>query len=277
MADITQAEIARLEEQAGRLRRHLICTFHAGGGGHYGGCLSILEILTALYYHAMRYDPTNPKDPDRDRFVLSKGHASVALDCALAEAGFFPVEWLDRYLAPDSPITTHPDMHRTPGVEMSSGSLGHGISVALGMALAAKMDGKDYRVFTVIGDGESHEGTVWEAAMAAAHHKLDNLIAVTDRNRLSMDGPTVEVMGLEPLAEKWRAFGWAVREVDGHDVGQLAQALDGVPFEVGKPSMVIAETVKAKGLPWGEGQTEWHYGKLTAEQFEELACTWEEG
>ena len=277
MTDIPEQALAGLERRATAIRRHLIRTFYKGGGGHYGGCLSPIEILTVLYFHAMRYDPANPKDPERDRFILSKGHASVALDCTLAEAGFFPVQWLEKYMTPDSPITTHPDMHRTPGVEMSSGSLGHGIGVALGMALAARMDGKRYRVFTLIGDGESDEGTVWEAAMAAAHHKLDNLIAITDRNHLSMDGPTAQVMDLEPLAEKWRAFGWGVREVDGHSLRQLADAFDAAPFQAGRPSMIIAHTVKGKGLPWAEGRTEWHYGVLTTEQFSELASGWEEG
>ncbi|MGD2146159.1 MAG: transketolase [Anaerolineae bacterium] len=260
--------IDSLEKRAASIRADLIRTFYQGGGGHFGGCLSAIDILTALYFHAMQYDAADPKDPDRDRFVLSKGHASVAHDCTLCAAGFFPREWLETYATLDAPISTHPDMHRTPGVEMSTGSLGHGISVALGMAIAAKRDQKEHRIYCLIGDGESHEGSVWEAAMAAAHHGLDNLIVITDRNQLSMDGPTCEVMTLEPLAEKWRAFGWGVREIDGHQMGEIVAALDDVPFEGGRPSQIIARTVKAKGLELAEGVTAWHYGSLSTEDME---------
>jgi transketolase len=223
----------------------------------------VVDVLAALYFHALRYDPKSPRSPDRDRFVLSKGHAAVSLACTLAEAGFFPKEWLKTYTTLDAPVTQHPDMHRTPGVEVSTGSLGHGIGVALGMALAAKKDSKPHRVFCLIGDGESHEGSVWEAAMAASHYGLDNFVVITDRNQLSMDGPTCEIMRLEPLADKWRAFGWGVRVVDGHDMRQVVAALDELPFESGRPSQIIACTVKGKGLWLAEGVTEWHYGSLS--------------
>lgn len=258
-------DVATLEKTAREVRKALITTFYEGQGGHFGGCLSPIDILVALYFHSMNYDASHPKDPRRDRFVLSKGHASVALDCTLAEAGFFPKELLRTYNTLDSPITQHPDMHRTPGVEASTGSLGHGIGIAVGMALAAKLDEKKHRVFCLIGDGESHEGTVWEAAMAAAHYHLDNLVVITDRNGLCMDGPTESVMALDPLAEKWRAFGWIVREVNGHAMSELMTALDSVPFQTGSPSQVIAHTVKGKGLRLAEGVTAWHYGSLSAD------------
>ncbi|MFC2031270.1 transketolase [Chloroflexota bacterium] len=261
-------DIGELTRTAIRVRRCLIQTFYEGGGGHFGGCLSAIDALTALYFRTLRVDPKDPSNPDRDRFVLSKGHAGVALECTLAEAGFFPKEWLKTYGSLDSPIPTHPDMKVTPGVDMSTGSLGHGMAVAAGMALAAKGDGRDFRVFTLIGDGESHEGSIWEAAMAAAHYGLDNLTAITDYNGMSMDGPVCDVMGLEPLAEKWRSFGWATREIDGHDMAQIVAALDDVPFETGRPSMIVAHTVKAKGLPMGEGITKWHWAALGADDYQ---------
>lgn len=261
--------IAQLDEKAKEIRKSLISVFYKGRGGHFGGCLSVIDVLAALYFHTLNYDPSDPKKPDRDRFVLSKGHASVALACTLAEAGFFPKEWLDTYNTMDSPITQHPDMHITPGVEASTGSLGHGIGIALGMALAAKKDDKRHRVFCLIGDGESHEGTVWEAAMSAAHYGLDNLVVITDRNRLCMDGLTENIMNLEPLADKWRAFGWSVREIDGHSMKDIVAALDDVPFERGKPSQIITRTIKGKGLWLAEGVTEWHYGSLSTEDMQQ--------
>jgi transketolase len=260
-------DVAGLRRTAIHVRRDLIQTFYDGGGGHFGGCLSAIDMLTALYFHTLRVDPQNPKHPDRDRFVLSKGHAGVALACTLAEAGFFPKDWLKTYGSLDSPIPTHPDMKRTPGVEMSTGSLGHGLAVAAGMALAAKMDGRAFRVYSLIGDGESHEGSIWEAAMAASHYGLDNLMVLTDYNGFSMDGPISEVMGLEPLVAKWQAFGWATREIDGHDMGQIVAALDAASFEPGKPSMIIAHTTKAKGLPMGENKTKWHWAVLGDEDY----------
>lgn len=263
-----QDHVAQLEKKAKDIRKSLITTFYKGHGGHFGGCLSVIDVLTALYFHALNYDPSDPKKPDRDRFVLSKGHASVAFDCVLAEAGYYPKEWLDTYNTMDSPISQHPDMHKTPGVEMSTGSLGHGIGIALGMALAARRDNREHRVFCLIGDGESHEGTVWEAAMAAAHYKLDNLVVITDRNMLCMDGPTELIMNPEPLAEKWRAFGWSVREIDGHDMQEIMTALEALPFEQDKPSQIIAHTTKGKGLWIAEGVTEWHYGSLSTEDMQ---------
>ncbi len=262
-----ELDVTGLQLAAIRVRRSLAQTFYEGGGGHFGGCMSAVDVLTAVYFHTLRIDPAHPKDPHRDRFVLSKGHAGVALECTLAEAGFFPKEWLKTYGHLDSPIATHPDMKRTPGVEMSTGSLGHGLAVAAGMALAAKTDESGVRVYSLIGDGESHEGSIWEAAMAAAHYRLDNLTAICDYNGFSMDGPIEKVMGLEPLAAKWEAFGWAVREIDGHDMGQIVAALDAAPFVETKPSMIIAHTVKAKGIPMGENNYKWHWATLGAEDY----------
>ncbi len=261
-------DIDELKLKAIDVRRSLIQTFYEGGGGHFGGCLSPIELLTALYFHTLRVDPDAPDAPDRDRFVLSKGHAGVALACTLAEAGFFPKEWLKTYGSLDSPIPTHPDMKVTPGVEVSTGSLGHGLAIGAGMALIAKTDGRDFRTFVLIGDGESHEGSIWEAGMAAAHHKLDNLVAITDYNHMSMDGPISDVMGLEPLTAKWASFGWSVREIDGHDMTQIVAALDDVPFEPDRPSMIIAHTTKAKGLPMGENNYKWHWAALGDKDYE---------
>ena len=261
-------DVTALQRTAINVRRSVIRTFYEGGGGHFGGCLSAVDLLTGLYFRRMRVDPANPKAPERDRFVLSKGHAGVALECTLAEAGFFPKEWLKTYGSLDSAIPTHPDMKVTPGVDMSTGSLGHGLAVAAGMALAAKADGRGFHVYSLIGDGESHEGSIWEAAMAASHYGLDNLTAITDYNGMSMDGPICDVMGLEPLAAKWGSFGWATREIDGHDMAQITAALDDVPFEGGRPSMIIAHTVKAKGLPMGENNTKWHWAALGSEDYQ---------
>lgn len=261
--------IAFLEGKAIDIRKSLITTFYEGGGGHFGGCLSPIDIFTALYFHIMKVDPGEPRAPTRDRFILSKGHANVGLVCTLCAAGFFPPDLLATYNQMDSPVSMHPDMHLTPGIEMSTGSLGHGIGVAVGMALAAKRDRKPHRVFCLIGDGETHEGSVWEAAMAAAHYRLDNLVVITDRNHLSMDGPTRNVLELEPLAEKWTAFGWAVRCIDGHRMEEIVRTLEAIPFEAGQPSQIIASTVKGKGLPLAEGKSEWHYGSLGTEDWQQ--------
>ena len=254
--------VKELERKANLIRRNVIQTFYRAGGGHFGGSLSATDILTALYFHTMRVDPKNPKLPERDRFILSKGHAGIALACTLAEAGFFPEAWLKTYGDLDSPITTHPDVNLTPGVDMSTGSLGHGLAVASGMALAARIDGKGFKVFTLIGDGESHEGSIWEAAMAASHYELDNLTVFTDYNKLTMESRVNEAIRLEPLVSKWEAFGWAVHEIDGHDMGQIVAALETLPIESKKPSMIIAHTVKGKGLPISEDEIEWHWNTL---------------
>ena len=257
-----------LRRKAITIRQHVIKMISARGKGHTGPALSMVEIAAALYFGVLRVDPENPKHPGRDRFLLSKGHACTALYASLAERGFFPVARLDEYYRLDSLLGGHP-VNGLPGIEASTGSLGHGLPMAVGMALAAKMDRRDHRVFTVLGDGETQEGSVWEAAMAASHYKLDRLVAVVDRNGLEIDGPTETVMALEPLAQKWESFGWAVCSVDGHDLSSLVQTLKSAPFGSGKPSVVIAKTVKGKGIDFIENRKEWHHRAPDPQQAEE--------
>ncbi len=264
-----------LRRQARIIRQGVMTTLMAAGSGHVGGSLSSVDILTALYFHAMRVDPKNPRWPDRDRFVLSKGHASAALCPALAELGFFPRELLDTFNQLDSPFSMHPDMHKIPGADMSTGSLGHGLPIALGMALAARVQKKSYRTYALLGDGELAEGSVWEAAMAAAHFKVDSLLAIVDRNRLQVDDFTATVMELEPLADKWRAFGWSVRDIDGHDMAAVVDAITESPFEAGKPSVIIANTVKGKGLPFAENRVDFHYHDVDQEMVDRAAAVLE--
>jgi len=252
------------------MRRHILRMIHASGtAGHYGGSLSCVEVLACLFFRHMRHRPADPHWPDRDRFVLSKGHAAPALYAALAEAGYFPLEHLDRYKAFGSILQGHPDMLLTPGVEMSTGSLGQGLSAALGMALALRLDGRDSRVYALLGDGELDEGSVWEAAMAAAHHRVSHLTAILDRNLLQVTGPTEASMRLEPVAAKWQAFGWEVFPVDGHDPAAILPALRAAGEVRDRPSILIARTVKGKGIPSLEGQTGVHSCVLSQEQYAE--------
>lgn len=245
---------------ARRIREHIVNMCAGPEGGHLGGSMSLVEILTALYFRVMRVEPGFPGSPERDVLLLSKGHGGIALYAALCEAGFFPRERLTEYALPGSPFMAHPHPE-IPGVEMPSGSLGHGLALGIGSALGMRLDGSRRRCFVIMGDGELQEGSVWEAASVAAHHRLDNLTAVVDRNRLQISGATDEVGGLEPLADRWRAFGWHVREADGHDVGALTVAL-GAPPEPHRPTVVIAHTVKGKGVPAVEGQARGHYARL---------------
>jgi transketolase len=257
---------ADLEAVAHDLRRHIVRLTADSPGAHLGGSLSCVEILTALFFDGvLAVDPREPRKEGRDYLIFSKGHSSAALYAALAERGFFPAADLATYKKTGSRLAGHP-LKGVPGIELATGSLGHGLSVANGLALAGKHDGKGYRVFVVLGDGECQEGSVWEAAMTAAHYRLDNLVAIVDRNGVQEDGPTEEIMALEPFAAKWRAFGWEVREVDGHDLGALSAALHGVPFRAGRPSLVVAATVKGKGVSFAEGDHRYHYCKLTPEQ-----------
>ncbi len=269
-------KIARLEDKARQIRAHIIKMTAAAGSGHPGGSLSAADIVTALYFHLLRVDPQNPAWPDRDRFILSKGHAAPLLYAALAERGFFPVEELLTLRRLGSRLQGHPDMKSLPGVEVSTGSLGQGLSAGNGMALAAKLDGRDYRVFVLLGDGEIQEGMVWEAAMAAAHYRLDNVTAFLDHNGLQIDGPITEVMSPEPVADKWRAFGWDVQEIDGHDIGQIIKAVEAARQVKGKPQMIIAQTCKGKGVSFMENQVDWHGTAPKPEQAEkalaELRC-----
>lgn len=241
--------------------------FHAKSG-HPGGSLSAAEIFTYLYFKEMRVDPKNPKDPNRDRFVLSKGHCAPGLYAALALKGYFDWSELEKLRHIGAMLQGHPDMKGTPGVDMSSGSLGQGISAAVGMALAGKMDGKDYRVYTLLGDGESEEGQVWEASMFAGHHHLDNLCVIVDYNGLQIDGPVAEVAGPDPLDEKFRAFGFQVTTVDGNDFDQLEEAFVAAKACKGKPFAIIAKTVKGKGVSFMENQVGWHGKAPNAEEYE---------
>jgi transketolase len=262
---VTAQRFAVLEQAADTLRRHVV-DMAADAGAHVGGSLSVAEILAVLYFDGvLRVDPAQPKMDGRDYLIFSKGHASAALYGALAERGFFPVAELASYKRMGSRLAGHP-AKSIPGVELATGSLGHGLPVGNGIALAGKHDGRDYRVFVLLGDGECQEGVVWEAAMAAAHYRLDNLVAIVDRNGVQEDGPTEKIMALEPFAAKWRAFNWEVREVDGHDVAELSRALHAVPFAPGRPSLLLARTVKGKGLSFAENTSAWHYGKLSSEQ-----------
>lgn len=265
MSNYSPDLIRSLEEKAREMRKDIITMIGEAQSGHPGGSLSAADIIAALYFKVMRYDVNNPKWPDRDRFVLSKGHASPVLYAALAEAGFLPKEEITTFRKINSRLQGHPDMKKLPGVEFTTGSLGQGISASNGMALAAKLDKKDYRVFCMIGDGESEEGQIWEAAMASAHYKLDNLTAITDFNGLQIDGPNCQVMTVTPLPDKWRAFGWNVIEIDGHDFTQILDALAPERKVEGKPTMIIAHTIKGKCVSFMENECEWH-GKAPSQE-----------
>ncbi|GEA17907.1 transketolase [Moorella sp. E306M] len=247
-----------LTTTARRLRRHIIRMIGAAGSGHPGGSLSAVEIMTALYFKIMRLDPARPDWPERDRFVLSKGHAAPVLYAALAERGFFPLEKITTLRQLGSPLQGHPDRKALPGVEVSTGSLGHGLAVANGMALAGRLDGRDYHVYVLLGDGELEEGMVWEGAMAAAHYRLDNLTAIVDHNHLQIDGRVEDVMSPEPVADKFRAFGWEAKTIDGHDFSQILAAFEWAREVKGKPAVIIAETIKGKGVSFMENEAGWH-------------------
>jgi transketolase len=242
---------------------------HAAGLGHPGGDLSSADIMAALFSSVMRIDPRNPKMPDRDRFILSKGHCSGALYAVLAECGFIPREQLSEYMKPLSMLNGHPDRNKVPGVEANTGPLGHGLPIGVGVAKAAKITNGTWRTFVLTGDGELQEGSNWEAAMAASQFQLDNLTVIVDRNRLQQGDGTERTVSLEPLADRWRAFGWVVKEVDGHDMETLIATFRGVPFESGKPNCVIAHTRKGCGVGFMEDRAEWHHRVPTAE---ELSC-----
>lgn len=243
---------------ARNIRKDIVTMIHGSKSGHPGGSLSAVEILTALYFDEMNVDPRNPKKEDRDRFVLSKGHAAPVLYSTLAEKGYFDKSELNSLRKIGAMLQGHPDMKGTPGVEMSTGSLGQGFSVASGMAMASKLDNAPWRVYTVLGDGEVQEGIVWEAAMSAAHYKLDNLVAFLDYNGLQIDGQVENVMNIGPIGSKFKSFGWNVIEIDGHDFDQIFAALDMAKETVGKPTMIIAKTVKGKGVSFMENNPGWH-------------------
>jgi transketolase len=250
---------------ARRIRAHALRMVHAAKSSHIGSCLSIADILAVLYAGVLRVDPRRPDDPDRDRFILSKGHAAAILYAALAESGFIPVSLLDSYCQNDSPLTGHIS-HAVPGVEVSTGSLGHGLPIAVGMALAARADGRRTRVFCLLSDGECDEGSNWEAILFAPHHKLDNLVAIVDYNKIQSFGRVEEVLDLAPFADKWRAFGWHVVELDGHDLVAVETALATAATVSGRPTAIIAHTIKGRGVSFMEDRLEWHYKSPSEEQ-----------
>lgn len=266
----------QLKKTATLIRKGIITAVASAGSGHPGGSLSIADILTYLYFVEMKIDPRNPKDPDRDRLVMSKGHCTPGLYAALAHRGFFPIEDLESFRQADSYLEGHPNMNKVPGVDMSTGSLGQGIAASVGMALAGKLDKKDYRVYAILGDGELDEGQVWEAAMAAAHYKLDNLTAIVDYNRLQIDGDITKVMNPEPIADKFAAFGWNVISINAHDFDEIEKAVNQAKEYKGKPTAIVAHSVKGKGVSYMEDQAQWHGSAPKKEQAEQALAELDE-
>jgi len=260
--------VAEMESMAKKLRRHIVTMIGKAGSGHPGGSLSAVEIVTTLYFHVMRHNPQDPRWPDRDRFILSKGHAAPVLYATLAECGYIPVEELSTLRQLDSRLQGHTDSNLTPGVEMSAGSLGQGLSFSIGAAIAARLNSQQHTVYVLLGDGECDEGQVWEAAMSANHFKLDNLVAIVDRNEQQIDGWTCDVMDLEPFGSKWQSFGWHVIEVDGHDFAQLIEAFEKAKSVKGQPAVIIAHTTKGKGVSFMENNPDFHGRAPSAEQVE---------
>jgi len=266
---LTNDEETKLKKIAVQIRKDVLRTIKAGGAGHIGGALSCTDILTVLYFKILRVDPQNPNWPERDRFILSAGHKCLALYATLAEKGFYDRALLDTYGALCTKLGGHPDMHKLPGIESNTGALGHGLSIAGGMAMGLRLDGRDAKVYVVLGDGELAEGSNWEAAAATSHHKLDNLVAFVDRNKFQHGGRTVDFMSYEPLDKRWKAFGWAVRVIDGNDLQQIYGNVTDTPFEKGKPSMIIADTIKAKGVPFMEDKASSHYWKVNEDELKD--------
>lgn len=264
-------QVAQLDERGRRQRREILRILDQSGRGHIGGAFSAMEIVRVLYDDILRVDPADPAWPDRDRFIFSKGHACLALYLMLAEKGFFPAEELERVSGFGAMLGGHPEAEKVPGVEASTGALGHGLSIGVGCALAARIDRKDWRTFVLVGDGESNEGSVWEAALSAGKHRLTNLTVLVDYNKFQSYNPASEIQDLEPLADKWRSFGFGVREVDGHDVDALREVLSSLPVEDARPSAIICHTVKGKGLRSTENSAEWHHkARVSAEELEAL-------
>ncbi|KAA8670817.1 transketolase [Clostridium sp. HV4-5-A1G] len=267
MVDINRDEIRKTAEQ---IRKDCICMSTRANFGHLAPALSSADIIATLYKGIMNYRPDNPQWPDRDSFILSKGHGCLALYSILSQVGYYKRDLLRDFASKcDTMLPGHPEI-KLPGVEANTGSLGHGIPLAIGMALAAKMDDRKCRVFVLTGDGELEEGTNWEAAMIAAKHKLDNLVVIVDRNSLQLGDFTENISQLEPLEDKWRAFGWSTKNVNGHNIGELLTSLNSAPYETGRPTAVIAHTIKGKGLEIAENKIEWHHKVLTREQYESL-------
>ena len=262
---LSPEEIRSLQAKARQLRCDMVDVTVWAGGAHIGGALSMTDVLTALYYRYLNVKPAEPGWPERDRFVLSKGHGGVGLAAVLADKGYYSKDLLKEFNHFKSPFGMHLDGAKVPGVDASTGSLGHGLSMSVGMALGARFQKQTWRTYCLLGDGECNEGSVWEAAMAAHHYKVDTLTAFVDRNHMMIDGRTEDIMSLEPLAEKWRAFGWEVREIDGHDYAQIGAAIEGAQATKGAPSVIICNTVKGKGVDFMEDQVKWHYGSIDSE------------
>ena len=261
-------KIKSLEKTAAKCRRKVVRMIEASGAGHMGGALSCMDIVTALYFHFMNIDPKNPKMPERDRFILSAGHKCMAQYAALAEKGFFPEEILDTYGSLHSKIPGHPDMHKLPGVEANTGALGHGLSIATGMALGLKQNNMGSKVYVVMGDGELPEGSNWEAAAAAAHYGLDNLVAFVDNNGLQISGKTAEVMNMDPIGERFRAFGWETAAIDGNNMEEIVKTIEYLNTKKGRPKAIIAHTIKGKGISFAEDNYKYHYWKPNKDELE---------
>ena len=261
-----------LEEIAREIRRRIVVMCFHAGGGHIAPSLSSVDILVALYFKILKIDKNSYKSDDRDRFILSKGHAAAALYAVLAEKGIVDKGILNTFCQSGSVLGAHPEAHLVSGIEFSSGSLGHGLPFGTGIALAGKLDHRDYRVFVLLSDGECQEGSVWEAALFASHHKLDNLVAIIDYNKIQSLGQIDSILGLEPFKDKWKSFGWEVEEVDGHDVSQICKMLGTVPFAKDKPSMLIAHTVKGKGISFMKNEPIWHYRLPATEEEIKIVC-----
>ncbi len=260
-------DIEELQRLARVVRTHIVKMVGINNKGHLGGGCSSADLVTALYFSKMRHDPQKPKWPDRDRFIFSKGHSCLPQYACLAEAGYYPKSELAKLKTLGARLQGHPEVHRVPGIEATTGSLGQGISIACGMAAGLRLDGRPSRVYCILGDGELAEGQVWEAAMGASFYQLDNLVAILDSNGLMTNGPITQRYNTQPHAEKWRAFGWHVVEIDGHNMSAILEALDAVDAVRGKPKMIIAHTTKAKGISFAENRPEYHNGTLSAEQY----------
>ncbi|MBO5769203.1 MAG: transketolase [Bacteroidales bacterium] len=266
MSVIDQKKLQALQLLAAQIRKREIEIIYKARAGHTGGSLSSTDMLTALYFHVMNIDPKQPNMPDRDRFIMSKGHSVESLYCVLAKAGFFEDAWLETFSCYQSKLAGHPT-RKVPGVEMNTGALGHGLPAGVGMAIAAKMDKKDYYTFVMMGDGEQGEGSIYEAAMAGSHYKLDNLVAIIDRNHLQISGNTEDVMSLEPMRERWEAFGWNVYEIDGNDMKAILETYEDIKQKKGKPHLIISHTIKGKGVSYMENVAKWHHGVPTDEEY----------
>lgn len=265
---MNKEKVKQLEYSAAKMRKRLLEVVYNAKAGHIGGGLSSLNMLTALYFHTLNVDPSNPKNENRDRFIMSKGHCVEALYCVLEEKGFISPELLNSYGSYNSPLAGHPTS-KIPGIEVNTGALGHGLSIGVGLALAAKMDEKKYKTFVLMGDGEQGEGSIYEAAMAAGHYKLDNLVAIIDRNRLQISDKTENVISIEPISDRWSAFGWEVIEIDGDDMKSIVRTLDEIDYQSNKPHLIISATTKGKGISCMENRLKWHHGVPQEEEYQQ--------